>query len=347
LPADLIREELSHVTTHDLGKYGSPVELAQHAAAGIPGLSVVFDASELRAHLTPLFDDRWPNGLLRVEQVHILKTHFRSRCTTDVGLMTAGGPDHLICKAYAEDRSDVYRAMQEIERAGFGPREEFSIPQAFAYLPALNLLVQEKVDGPQSKAVFVHGNEEQQMLAAERCARWLARFQSRAPRTGRIEDREEFLTGMATRAGAIAAIDERLGRKAARLFGWLEASVPVQTELCAGHGSYSPAQVILGQDRPVTVDWDGFDLADPARDAARFLGALRRLALDRFGSVRALDSAAEMFLATYLELGPPDAAINLRFHRVSAFMRLCSPRIKWREKLDALLDEGLQIAGGV
>ena len=51
-------------------------------------------------------------------------------------------------------------------------------------------------------------------------------------------------------------------------------------ELRAGHGSYDAAHVYLSGNHTVTIDWDWHDVADPARDVARFLYSLRRGALD-------------------------------------------------------------------
>src|SRR5438552_3944217 len=248
--------------------------------------------------------------------------------------------------------------MQRIERAGFGPEQESSIPQALAFIPALNLVVQEKVDGPLARELFVTGNEQQRSQTATRCARWLASFHALAPRTGPLLDLQALLASMANWARSIAALGETLADKAARLLEWLQAKAGAgkRTPLyagpvCAGHGSYSPAQVILAAGRTVAFDWDGFDIADPARDAARFLTALRRLALGRLGSIRALDTSAAAFWNTYLAAGLPDAAANLRFYQVGACLQLAKYNVvhrvpQWREKLEALLDEGLQLSEG-
>src|SRR2546430_11080826 len=45
------------------------------------------------------------------------------------------------------------------------------------------LLLQEKVDGLEAKKVFQHGDQRSRIAAAERCARWLARFHAFGPRS--------------------------------------------------------------------------------------------------------------------------------------------------------------------
>ena len=322
----------------------------------IPSLSAVLDPVELRRHLTPLLDrigaDRIGESAQALE-TRILKAHRGSRCTVDISLLTAAGSRHLIGKVYARDRSDVFLAMQRIERAGFGPERESSIPQPLAFIPALNLVVQEKVDGPLARELFVTGSEQQRIQTATRCALWLASFHAQAPRTGPLLDLQALVASMANWARAIAALGETLADKAARLLDWLQAAAGAakRTAICAGHGSYSPAQVILAAGRTVAFDWDGFDIADPARDAARFLTALRRLALGRLGSIRALDTSAAAFRSAYLAAGPPDAAANLRFYQVGACLQLAKYNVvhrvpQWREKLEALLDEGLHLSEG-
>ena len=144
-----------------------------------------------------------------------------------------------------------------------------------------------------------------------------------------------------------------LADKAARLLHQLEdASTALSAvELCPGHGSYSAAQVILAQGRTVAFDWDRYCVADPAHDVGRFLTAVRYLALLHLGSIRALDSAAEVFLSTYLAVGQPEATRNLRFFEVAGCLKwakhiVCHRVLQWHEKAEAMLDEGFRVLGG-
>src|SRR5919197_1030323 len=67
----------------------------------------------------------------------------------------------------------------------FGPEQEVSIPEPLAYVPELRLLLQEKVDGPRAKEIFLADDERRRVDASVRSARWLARFHAIAPRSGR------------------------------------------------------------------------------------------------------------------------------------------------------------------
>ena len=134
---------------------------------------------------------------------------------------------------------------------------------------------------------------------------------------------------------------------AARLLQRLEREVaslsPV--ELCAGHGSFTAGHVLLSPGRTVVIDWDWHDLADPARDIARFLYSLRRWALLELGSIRALDGVAEVFLETYRAAGPPLAERNLRFFEAAICLK-AGKRVKekdHRELAEAMLEEGFRV----
>ena len=87
-------------------------------------------------------------------------------------------------------------------------------------------------------------------------------------------------------------------------------------------------------------------MADPHRDVARFLVQLERLALKRFGSIRALDGAAEVFLNTYTGLAGPAIELNLRFYKAANHLKWTTEKIAkphWREGIEMALDESLRV----
>jgi aminoglycoside phosphotransferase (APT) family kinase protein len=324
---------------------------------GIATLSEVLDPTALAEHLRVISHGPWSGvAVEEVRVVGVLKHHVGKRCTFEIGLRTEKGWHSLVGKVYRKDRAaDVFQAMEGIRRAGFGPRDQFSIPQPFAYLPSLRLLVQEKVEGPLANEIFKTGDEQSRAAAAERCALWLARFHAAAPMTAAVSYPHEYLQSkpMQRSAHKIAGLTGTFAAKGARLLQRLEEAVeslsPV--EMRAGHGSYNAAQVILAPGRTVVFDWDWYDVADPARDVGRFLYALRRWALDQLGSIRALDAAAEVFLRTYLAVGSPDVEKNLHFFEAStclnlAMRHLFDPGPSWEEKqakAEAMLDEGVRV----
>src|SRR2546430_2054162 len=153
---------------------------------GIPTLRAIFDPGTITSQLRQAL----PGIYATVQNVRfqVLKHHPGRRCTLEMAMETADGWSFAIGKVYATDRPDVFRAMQEIERAGFERENEFSIPKPLAYVPSLRLLLQEKVQGPRAKHVFLVGNESERTRASLRCARWLAKFHAAGPRSGEILD---------------------------------------------------------------------------------------------------------------------------------------------------------------
>jgi aminoglycoside phosphotransferase (APT) family kinase protein len=260
----------------------------------------------------------------------------------------------MIGKVYQVDCPELFQTMEGIQQAGFGPRDEFSIPQPLAYLASLRFLLQEKVEGPSAGDIFKTGDEQSRVAAAERCARWLARFHAVAPKAGPVSYAHEHLKSKSMQrcARKITKLNGPFADKAARLLQRLEeaSSSLHPVELRAGHGSYSASHVILAQGRTVAIDWDFHEVADPACDVARFLAALRRRALIRLGSIRLLDGAAEAFLRAYLAMGPSEVEKNLRFFEAATYLNLAIRHLpdsgpNSQENTEAMLDEGLRVLG--
>ena len=322
---------------------------------GIPTLERASDPVVLGEYLPEVVPPAW--GTIRNIRLQVLKHHPGFRCTFEIALGTTTGFHSLIAKVYARDRSDVHGAMEGIWRAGFSQDQEFSIPRPHGYLAELRLLLQEKVEGIQTKKVFLEGSDRDRTVAAERCARWLARFHATAPRAGPVLETSKHLAVLERWSHHIVEVAEPLGEKAVRLFDRVAdaASRLSRMELCAGHGSYNYAQIILAQGLPlnggkghtITFDWDRYDVADPCRDVARFIVQLRRLARRGLGSIRALDTFGELFQRTYVTARGPECLTNLAFYQAAICLQfgeyLARRPMRQFEKIEAILDEGLRI----
>ncbi len=314
----------------------------------IPALPAVLNPAELGEHLREALRSQ-TKGLKEV-QVRLLRHRVGKRCVVEITLATREGVLCLIGKAYAKDRFDVYRLMEEISSAGFGPCEGLSIPQPAAYLQALQLLLQEKVEGRPATESFLSNNECERVAAAERCARWLAKFHALAHRVGASMDLGSHLLSIEGWYRRLASMGEPFAHKARELFRRLEsaASGLQPTEMCTIHGDYSHNQVIFAQGRTVTCDWDSYGLADPSRDVARFIVGLQRLTLPSLGSIRALDGAAEVFLKTYLAIHRLDLTKRLAFQKAAVCLEHAKHDVHkqaqgWRERAEVTLDEGLRV----
>jgi len=301
----------------------------------IGGLPTVLNPSELTKYLRPIVPLKW--GALRDLELQVLKHHLGKRCTVNITLHTSTGKHELIGKVYAKDRSNVFRGMKQMSQSGFGPEAEFSIPQPLAFVPELGLLILQRVQGPLAREVCLTGNEDQRARAAERCACWLAYFQTRAPLFGPVrlladEDIEKWVARL-TRPHS------ELTGKAQLLLRQLDVTVRAvdDQQLCPCHFAYSDHQIIVTETRTVTFDLDQYCRAAPAWDVARFIISLQKLALRKFGSLRAFDPVVEVFYKTYTAKSRFNVTKDLPVYRAALCLRHS------RDNLDPLLDEGFRI----
>ena len=312
----------------------------------ISTLPAVPDSIELGSQLERLLPCNW--GALQDVQIQVIRNHRGKSCTVEIASRTTTGSRQLIGKVYAKDRSDIYQTMDGLRQVGFGPEAEFSIPQPLAYLPALRLLLYEKVQGARADQVFVMGNEHERTIAADRCARWLARFQAIAPQPRRVLNLTDHLISMERWSRLIAEEGEPLAGKASHLFKRLRvASWALNSSgMCASHGDFGTRNVVLVEDRTVVYDWDSCKWANPCRDVGSFIVDLSRLALHRLGSIRALDAAAKEFQRTYSAMGCPEVLSYLPFYKAAKCLEVANiifrkKKHRWRENVEAMLDEGL------
>ena len=326
---------------------GVPSALPAASGANLPTLSRVLDRDELGQRLVVLLGSQWGGGL-RVERMHLLKWRSPKRCLIEFLLQT-----DMIGKVYAKDRADVYRFMEALNRAGFDRAAQFSIPQPIGYLPDLYLLLQAKVRGVKAKEIFLTGDDPARAMASEQCAGWLARFHAAAPQWGPVLRTEKFLRRCEAKRRHLSDQGADLYFKSSQLFEELEASRAslADTPMCAGHGDFGYHQVIFAEGRTVVCDWDVYDVCDPARDVARFIVALKRLALKNLGSIRELDGAAEIFLKKYRDSGGPSLPeeqvrfFNAAYCLWEAQWEAKRRRPEWHERAEAMLDEGLRALG--
>jgi aminoglycoside phosphotransferase (APT) family kinase protein len=325
-------------------------------AAGAPQMvdtQGALDPIELARQLSLLPTSQFPWG--KVEKVHSkpVATPRQDHQVFDILISSVGGGERLNGKAYLKDRQDVYEAMENIRRAGFGSGEEFSIPRPVAYLRSLRLLLQEWVDGTQAKKIFKLGDEGQRVAAAEACARWLARFHALAPPAGPVSGVKTYLDGAERKCRIISEADEQWVGRCEELLERLRAAAPSPSDIhmSASHGDYCELQVILAAGRTAVVDWDDYDVADPTRDVAHFIVCLERLGGMHLGSNRALEGSAEVFLKTYLASGGhAQVAAHLPFYKAVLWLKPRDHIIRtkspgWRESAEVMLDEACRALG--
>lgn len=327
----------------------------QTLAPGAPQMvdtQVALDPIELARQLSLLPTSQFPWGKVQKVQLKPVATPRQDHQVFDILVSFVGGGERLSGKVYLKDRQDVYEAMENIRRAGFGSGEEFSIPRPVAYLRSLRLLLQEWVEGTQAKKIFKLGDEGQRVAAAEASARWLARFHALAPLAGPVSDVKTYLDIAERKCRIISEADGQWVGRCEELLERLRAAAPSPSaHMSASHGDYCELQVILAAGRTAVVDWDEYDVADPTRDVAHFMVCLERLGGMHLGSNRALEGSADVFLKTYLASGGhPQVAAHLPFYKAVLWLKPRDNLIRtkspgWRISAEVMLDEACRALG--
>jgi aminoglycoside phosphotransferase (APT) family kinase protein len=327
--------------------WGRTIDTGHVRDRGLPGLEAVLDPVLIEQHLRRVLPGEW--GPFRDTRSRILRHKKGRRCTFEIAWPGADGWRAVIGKVYPTDRADIYRTMETIRGAGFGPDDEFSIPEPLAYVPELHLLLQEKVHGPRAKQVLMTGSERDRTDAAERAGRWLARFQATAPRIGEADPAEDPLQSAQEWSRGLTEVGGALADRAARLGEQLEVAVrgrrPI--EVCAGHGDFRSGQILLAEGRTATVDWDRHDVADPCRDAATFVVGLKRISWKEPDASAMLDRVAEHFLEAYFSWGSPTVRADLPLYEAARCLGEAHKDVRrreagWAEKASDILDQGLR-----
>lgn len=287
-------------------------------------------------------------GAPQAVRIQLLKRH-RERCTFELEVQTETGWHGVIAKVYEADRASAFRTWEAVWQAGFGPGAESRIARPLAYLPALRVLLEEKVPGRSAKEILLGGTPDERLAAAERCGRWLARFHTAAPPLGTAVDIRGEFARFRLWADQVTSFGQPFADKGERLFRALEAAAPARgTDACrAGHGSYIPEHVFPSGPHTAVIDLDELDVADPARDVAWFVVSLQRLAMVHLGSFHALDGAARHFMESYRAAGREEFLAHYPFHRALECLhrarrdlrKRASPVREWAE---IMLDEGLR-----
>ena len=315
----------------------------------LPTLRAALDPVELSKCLFPIASSHWGSRRVKVIGTQLLNWHKGSRYTFEITATTDHGWHNLIGKVFSRESFNVFDAMRRIWRVGLDKDSEFAVPEPLAYVPSLRLLLQEKAIGKHPKEVFLAGSPAERAEAAERCAHWLMWFQILAPKQGKIMKVRRLLRRSERRLRQIVDAKVPIASKAEELFQRLlvVSSMLEGNNWCAGHGDYSHYQILFSGKRTVTFDWDGYDTADPCRDAARFVVSLERLALRELKSIRDLNVATRTFLNSYLIAKHPRFATRLGFYKAALYLQSAKRDVASRatgslERARTMLDKGLR-----
>ena len=201
-------------------------ESAPNIVDSRPSALVSFlNAAEFEKQLGQLSSAEWNWGPVQEIQTRVLKCHPGKRCTFEITMRTERGSHELIGKVFTEDRSDVHEIMAGIQEAGFRGDSQFAIPSPITYLPSLRLLLEEKAYGMSVREVFLEKESDNQKEAAVRCALWLAKFHSTAPRIGPVSSVTKLMSKSRSQARKLSRLGGRFAEKAGYLLAKLEVGL--------------------------------------------------------------------------------------------------------------------------
>lgn len=268
----------------------------------------------------------------RVEALECELVHYKpfDRAVLKIGVTLLGpgtGRSHrtVYAKLFSdEDGAECHASLAALWTATRGATH-LRLPEPLGYDPQRRMLLMSEARGGRDLTEWikcVEGGEplpdgvgmerlDACALASARALRELQRSDV-LPGTRRTFQDE---LGRSKRDGALLLEEVRksepeLAASTTALLARLERLAPAHERLVPAHGAFRHKQM-LGNDLGLwVIDWDGLCLANPALDAAAFLGRLGREPLLRPGAAPELERMAALFRSAFLE-DQPEVAVDL------------------------------------
>lgn len=147
------------------------------------------------------------------------------------------------------------------------PTQPAGMPRPIAVLPASGLVITEYVAGPTAGRRGVPIGPE----LTDSAARLLTRLQrTPAPEGWPVIDQRHQLASLWRLVTELVARDEVTAGRLGVVVALLDRLPPAPEPVVAGHGDFSPDQVLLGPAGPVLIDLEGAHLAPAGRDLAHW-----------------------------------------------------------------------------
>ncbi len=214
----------------------------------------------------------------------------------------------VVAKVYPCGNGEtVFANMLRVWRSPFGEnRHPPGLPQPVDYLPDLGILVMARVEGfPLAERNHI------EPTVLDDVVRLLASLHESTATSRLVRSSMGIVKSIRRKAEHAAMLAPELGESFHQAADALAACRVGDRELVPSHGDFSPRNLMLGREGLVLIDWDRFQIADPARDVA-YLGLWSWAGHVRKG--QAPDwSVLDRTVAHYDSLRP-QAAIKARLH---------------------------------
>ena len=231
----------------------------------------------------------------------------------------------LYAKVYDHIRDGRLRLMKTLWTDGFDSSSRYRVPEILGDFPDRNLLLMAAAPGIPLSDLLAGDDERAAIDGVREAALWLAALHQSPVRIGRPEIEWDSLRlfRLAERFAECCGRYPELLKPLLDLLYWLRRQLdklPERRPVVQTHGSYRPGHILIAPGITTAIDLDRSRTADPAMDAAEFIGAACSTAFDLRWDVRRLDRITDVFREAYLSQ-IPEAAASLP-HYCSAYIAL-------------------------
>jgi hypothetical protein len=236
-----------------------------------------------------------------------------------------GWPTSVIAKTYRKESKgrNAYNGMVALWATPLARSMVATIAEPLAYLPELKVMVQGPIAGDQSledrlKSALKAGTSgaiTEVCTLMRKVAVGLAMFHMSGVRSGETAGLDERFAEIRELIARLLVPAPDLARAAEPLLAHLETLAATQPAdaLVPTHGTFSPEQVLINEDRIGFIDFDDFSMAEPALDIGLFRAAIKDTGMNALDDVAdparqarlaLLDQIGEVFLAEYEQHAP-------------------------------------------
>lgn len=262
-----------------------------------------------------------------LDQARLIRHKPGRRALIEYRFVFPNGGEHLraIGKIRAK-RSDhrTYRLNQAIYSATQDEKSgcRLRVPRPLAEVPALNMWLQQRIDGEDGWSALASPRGEQ----AARCiAHALFELHQLELEEEKTHDWTDELTILDQRLDRLQAAAPLLTRRIQALRrSCHRVAAPLDNRhLCNIHRDFYPDQVIVQGQQVYLLDLDLYCRGDPAVDLGNFIAHLQEADLRRFHEPKKSAHLADTFLSTYCELsGDADLPWAVEIYRLLTLVRL-------------------------
>lgn len=297
--------------------------------AELPSLAAVLDGKVVT-------DSLCRSGVLNSEELDqlvdskVLRYRPHERCVVS---STVSNPDgqfrfRYVCKVYddPETAQDVMATLTEMRKSLDEPD---LVVKPLSFDRANRIVVMEFVEGLTLGEMMDSTTDNGDMRKLTRIASSaLAALHSVSFRHTRVKNFETEIQKLRDHSSALLAVAPDLAKE-------MEASLDeiesvglhhVGTEPSFVHGGFKPTQIIVRNDAPTVLDFDGSCLGDPALDVGRFMAKLRFDSLDP--ARQHLKGLDRFFLESYAKESIRDVTARAGVYEAMALTRMTSRRFE-------------------